>query len=74
MTRQSDPYADVLAGGKLEHLLEHAFQTGGGEWSSARELSEALVAQAASCEFLVSKGQIRIAFDLRPTAAPEGDS
>lgn len=64
--RQSDPYADVLAIAKLEQLLESFYQSGAGDWPSAREIAEHLVTKTVSCEFLISKGQARITLDLRP--------
>jgi hypothetical protein len=67
--RQSDEYADLLASTKLDQLLEASCQAGG-EFASMREHAEALVAQSAGCEFLISKGQLRITFDLRPSTPP----
>lgn len=71
--RQSDGFADVLAGGKLEQLLE---EYGVDDFTGARDLSDHLVQRSVSCEFLVSKGQLRITYNLRPaesTPAPPED-
>lgn len=66
--RQSDPYADVLTGAKLEQLLEDIYQTGAGDFAGARDISEDLVQRSSSCEFLSTKGQVRITFDLKSAA------
>ena len=64
---ERDDYADLLASTKLEQLLE-AFYQESGEFASMREYADALVKKSAGAEFLISKGQLRITFDLRPPA------
>lgn len=71
--RQSDEYADFLTSAKLEQLLEGFYQTEGGDFASAREVAEHLVLKAASCEFLISKGQVRLTLDLRQPAGPDAE-
>lgn len=61
--RLSNPYDDMLTTAKLEQLLE-AF--GADEFTGARTLADHLIASSNQCEFLSSKGQVRITFDLRP--------
>jgi hypothetical protein len=63
--RQSDEYADLLATTKLDQLLEAFFQASG-EFASMREYAEHVVKSSAGAEFLISKGQVRLTFDLKP--------
>lgn len=66
--RLSNPYDDMLTTAKLEVLLE---EYGADDFTGSRELADHLVASSNQCEFLTSKGQVRITFDLRPaTPAP----
>lgn len=69
MKRDSDEYADLLTGAKLEVLLEDFYQGPSGDISGMREYADHLVKSSAGCEFLISKAQVRITFDLRPAAA-----
>lgn len=62
---QRNPYDDMLTTAKVEQLLE---QFGADDFTSARELADHLVLASASTEFLISKAQVRITFDLRPPA------
>lgn len=66
---ERDEYADLLATTKLDQLLEQFFQASG-EFASMREYALHLVEQSAGAEFLISKGQIRITFDLKPSTPP----
>lgn len=68
MKRDSDEYADLLTGAKLEVLLEDFYQGPDGDISGMREYAEHLVKSSASCEFLISKAQVRITFDLKAAA------
>lgn len=61
--RPSNSYDDMLTTAKLEQLLE-AF--GADDFTDARSLADHLVHNSNQCEFLTSKGQVRITFDLRP--------
>ena len=70
--RQSDGYADVLAAGKLEQLLEDLYQAN--DYASMREYAERLVQKSAGCEFLITKGQVRITFDLKPSEPAPAES
>lgn len=65
--RLSNPYDDMLTTAKLEQLLEQY----GADAFSSRELADHLVITSNQCEFLTSKGQVRITFDLRPATAAE---
>lgn len=65
MPRFSNPYDDMLTTAKLEQLLE-AF--GADDFTDSRTLADHLVQRSVLCEFLTSKGQVRITFDLRPPA------
>lgn len=64
-----DEYADLLSATKLDQLLEKYYERSG-EFASMREYAEHLVEQSAGTEFLISKGQIRITFDLKPSTPP----
>lgn len=69
--RLSNPYDDMLTTAKLEVVLE---EFGADDFTDARTLADHLVASSNQCEFLTSKGQVRITFDLRPaTPAPSAD-
>lgn len=61
--RLSNPYDDMLTTAKLEQLLEGY---GADDFTGSRELADHLVANSNQCEFLTSKGQVRLTFDLRP--------
>ncbi len=71
MPRYSNPYDDMLTTAKVEQLLE---EFGADDFTDSRTLADHLVGRSAQCEFLTSKGQVRITFDLRPPAdAPAPD-
>jgi hypothetical protein len=73
MPRFSNPYDDMLTTAKVEQLLE---QFGADDFTDSRTLADHLVARSTLCEFLTSKGQVRITYDLRPqadTPAPAPD-
>ncbi|HEY9354219.1 MAG TPA: hypothetical protein VIP28_13245 [Nocardioides sp.] len=69
--RLSNPYDDMLTTAKLEQLLE---QFGADEFTGSRTLADHLVSRSNQCEFLTSKGQVRITFDLRPPANEPAES
>lgn len=68
--RQSDEYAEFLTAAKLEQLLEGFYRSESGDFASAREVAEHLVLKTVGCEFLISKGQVRLTLDLRPAEQP----
>lgn len=65
MPRFSNSYDDMLTTAKVEQLLE---EFGADDFTDARTLADHLVSRSALCEFLISKGQVRITFDLKPAA------